>query len=684
MKPFHQIVRYEIARCAIEAMRSQKCHKVLEVGSGSHANLADYLFNDNITFLDNVLSEDAQADPRFILGDALSMNFANEDFDFVIALDVLEHIQPSKRERFLEEICRVAKRGVVLTFPHDTESDSMPDEKLKSFYVAAESDPPIWIDEHIDCTLPKTQEICEKIKDIAGVLDIYSIYGVRRSLMQMMLQVEAASSRNPQVLNYFQVLNATYINDIMYHDLGEEKQESEKSYIFISKKEDLSCIKDRLSQQFIPDKIIIDKFEKEVERQVPLYFHLEEVASDRKTVEAVDALKSKFDSGFEQIFLNFEVLNGRNSLAQNDLQERIKEQHANNIETLQQVSQNIMDGISNLRDCLAPFHNVNVVNVILITYNQSKYIEDTVKSLLAQKTKFQFNVLVADDCSQDDTVEKIHRLAEQTNIQFVFLDSEKNLGIMHNYQRAFAACDAEYVAILEGDDLWTDPLRLQKHIDFLQEHSECAMSFNRYIVKDFDKGEFHMQPRFAGEEEKHPYRYISGHDLAYDNLIGNFSTCVYRRSCLVALPDQLFDMQAYDWLTNILISRMGYIGCLMQATSIYRIHAKGVWSGLAEEKRLQDLISAIDLYNEYTNFEFADGFNAHRERIAAHLAELQIAQKIEEILPPVMEQSKFKHKVKQGLKKLYNIRNYIPPIMTYFVKLIIPQTVQNRLREKLR
>lgn len=683
MKPFHQIVRYEIARCAIEAMRSQSCHTILEVGSGAHGNLASYLPDDTITFLDNVLPEEIQEDPRFVLGDALDLHFADESYDFVIALDVLEHIPVSDRERFLQEICRVAKKGLVLTFPHHTENDSMPDEKLRSFYIAAESDPPIWIDEHIDCTLPDTEEICEMIRGIAGIQDVYRVYGVRRSLMQMMLQVEAASARNSQIFQYFQVLNAAYIRDIMHHDLGEGVQESEKSYLFVSKHGDISRIKDNLNQKFSPSRTIVDQFEKEVERQVPLYFHLEEAAADRKAADVMDGLQSRYDAEFKQIMLNFEVLNGRNSLAQNDLQERIKEQSINCIEALQQFSQRFKEEFVELRESLTTLHNLIAVNVILITYNQSNYIEDTVKSLLAQKTNFRFNVLVADDCSQDDTVEKIRKLAEQSKIEFVFLHSDRNLGIMHNYQRAFAACDAEYVAILEGDDLWTDPLRLQKHIDFLKEHSECAMSFNRYIVKDFEKGEFHMQPRFSKEEEKCPYCYISGHDLAYDNLIGNFSTCVYRRSCLAALPAQLFDMQAYDWLTNILISRMGYIGCLMQATSIYRIHAKGVWSGQSQKKQLQDLIAAIDLYNAYTNFEFAEGFRAHRERIVARLTEIELAKKVEEMLPPVIKQHGFKQKVKRGLKRVYRVKNYIPPIITCIVKLLIPPAIQNKLREKL-
>lgn len=100
MKPFHQIARYETVRKAIESMRWQKQHTILEVGSGSHGNLAIYLPNDKITFLDTVLTEEAQNDPRFVIGDATNLSYPDGSFDFVIGSDVLEHIIPQKRNDF--------------------------------------------------------------------------------------------------------------------------------------------------------------------------------------------------------------------------------------------------------------------------------------------------------------------------------------------------------------------------------------------------------------------------------------------------------------------------------------------------------------------------------------------------------------------------------------------------------
>ena len=120
------------------------------------------------------------------------------------------------------------------------------------------------------------------------------------------------------------------------------------------------------------------------------------------------------------------------------------------------------------------------LNIILITYNQQNYIRQTVESILMQTTDFDFNIVVADDCSPDSTLDIIKEYVEESKIEFVFLKNEKNLGYTENYKRAFAACNAEYIAIMEGDDYWTSPLHLQKHVDFLDLHKEYSMSFSSW------------------------------------------------------------------------------------------------------------------------------------------------------------------------------------------------------------
>ncbi|MCR4922827.1 MAG: glycosyltransferase, partial [Lachnospiraceae bacterium] len=109
------------------------------------------------------------------------------------------------------------------------------------------------------------------------------------------------------------------------------------------------------------------------------------------------------------------------------------------------------------------------VSVIFITYNHEKYVEKALKSVLDQKTDFDFEVIVGEDCSTDSTRAVINDLLAREEYKkrtVKLLYREKNLGrpTLNVYQTTME-CRGEYLAYLEGDDYWSDPLKLQKQVD---------------------------------------------------------------------------------------------------------------------------------------------------------------------------------------------------------------------------
>ena len=635
-KIFHQVVRYIYAQWAINGLRTQKSHKILEVGSGAHANLAKYLPDDSITFLDIDLPKEVLKDPRFVTGDATNLVYEDGEFDFIVALDVIEHIPVEKRASFIENVNRVAKVGVILSAPHYSAKSPHEDELLKSFYVLCDTEPPVWIDEHVDCTLPSQEEIIKLINAQGITKDkILSFYGVKRELMLKMLIMEAVSSKFDKCLNFFDIVNSDYIDSILCQDNGLQKDQAMKTYILWEKEGNLGKFRKKIESEKEDAKKDIDNFEKK-------YSDLMEwVLGISNLFYAVQL--TQFQEKSNEMIARIE-----------DMQNTIQGDEKVILERINEISSDQLK-----------------LNVILITYNQSKFIRETLETILMQQTTFKFNIIIADDCSSDDTVSIIREMEKQTEIPFVYLDNDHNLGVMQNYKRAFSACHAEYVAIMEGDDLWTDKLRLQKHIDFLDNHCECAMSFNRYVVKNFEEDSIITQPGL-GENAQY-FSYISGHDLAYNNLIGNFSTCVYRTSALKSLPDSMYSMKCYDWLTNIMVSKMGYIGYLTQTMSIYRVHSGGTWSGQSEKERIDSIIEVIDAYDKYTNYEFTAGFAAHKARLwTMRAASVVKAEKMNKV-------SVF---IKSILRKCYRISAYLPPIFICVIKLMVPSVIQEKIRNK--
>lgn len=197
---------------------------------------------------------------------------------------------------------------------------------------------------------------------------------------------------------------------------------------------------------------------------------------------------------------------------------------------------------------------------------------------MRQRIGEPFDVIVADDGSQDATVEIIKSYANyHPHIQFTFLDSSLHIGITGNYKRAFDASYSEYIAVMEGDDYWSRPYKLARQIDFLDEHLECNLcSVNRFI---FD--EKRLAFTIARRESKSAYTLHNSRELIWNHFIGNFSTCMYRRTTLSSIPSKLFDMDTADWGVNICASRSGLIGFINEPMSVYRVHSGGSWSGLS-------------------------------------------------------------------------------------------------------
>lgn len=229
------------------------------------------------------------------------------------------------------------------------------------------------------------------------------------------------------------------------------------------------------------------------------------------------------------------------------------------------------------------------VDVLLVTYNHEKYIIHAVESILMQRINpdVECRIVVADDVSSDKTVSLIRALLKNCKWEVTFLPSTTNVGHCLNYKRAFKACSADYVAILEGDDYWCNPYHLQKHLDFLDEHRECVLSSNDPFMLYEDQ---HRIELWDDTQLIPGVRYYGTSEVIYCNKINGLSTCVIRRDALMHLPQEVFNTTILDWPMYICLSEEGLLCVHNEGTSVYRIQSSGIWSGSCEnEKRALEL-----------------------------------------------------------------------------------------------
>lgn len=131
-----------------------------------------------------------------------------------------------------------------------------------------------------------------------------------------------------------------------------------------------------------------------------------------------------------------------------------------------------------------------LASVWIVTYQQADHIARALTSVLSQKTDFPFEVCVGEDGSEDGTRSICEDYARQypERIRLFLRNRENperkkyNAVLMHNFIETIKACRGKYIAFIEGDDYWTDPLKLQKQVSFLESHKDYS-----FVHADFDE-----------------------------------------------------------------------------------------------------------------------------------------------------------------------------------------------------
>lgn len=133
--------------------------------------------------------------------------------------------------------------------------------------------------------------------------------------------------------------------------------------------------------------------------------------------------------------------------------------------------------------------NPIMVSIVCNTYNHEKYIRDALEGFVNQKTDFNYEILVYDDASTDNTAEIIKEYEEKYPelISPVYQKvNQYSRGLRPSKQNRERAV-GKYIALCEGDDYWIDEYKLQKQVDYMESHPECTFCFTNGFVRYGDQ-----------------------------------------------------------------------------------------------------------------------------------------------------------------------------------------------------
>lgn len=239
------------------------------------------------------------------------------------------------------------------------------------------------------------------------------------------------------------------------------------------------------------------------------------------------------------------------------------------------------------------------VSILIMTYNHAPFIAQALDSALMQHTTFPYEIIVSEDSSTDDTrniVQTYHRRFPE-KIRLIL--SERNIASNAVVVRGIEAARGQYVALLDGDDYWISPEKLQKQVDFLDSHSGCAICFHNATVIHEDGTE---EPHLWTPAD-HP-EFTTLEDLWMGNYIATCST-MFRKGLFDRFPDW-YDtfFPITDWPLHILNAEHGEIGYLNVVMGVYRYHRGGCYSRLTESQKLEETLKFYHRMNACLEFKY--------------------------------------------------------------------------------
>jgi len=248
-----------------------------------------------------------------------------------------------------------------------------------------------------------------------------------------------------------------------------------------------------------------------------------------------------------------------------------------------------------VRLCKRPF-----VSVCMLAYNHEPFIRQALEGVLVQKTDFDFELVIGEDCSTDRTreicFEYQKRFPERVRVLWWHENVTKFGG---NGNRTRAHCRGELVALCEGDDYWTDPDKLQKQVDVLRQHPEVTMCCHRFVT--LTEGRFEdwtaerLEGLFRAGKDRAGFLFDRT-EFLFPSLLSQTAAVMYRKSACDPAMFRKIGM-CYDWILHYVLLSKGPGYFINETMSVYRLHKGGLWSTMDRYRQVKwSLSRAVRLY----------------------------------------------------------------------------------------
>jgi glycosyltransferase involved in cell wall biosynthesis len=239
----------------------------------------------------------------------------------------------------------------------------------------------------------------------------------------------------------------------------------------------------------------------------------------------------------------------------------------------------------------------------MITYNHEKYIREAIEGVLMQKTNFNFELIIANDCSPDDTDKVVYEYINNHHFGYKikYFSHKENIGFLSNFVFASKQCNGKYIAMCEGDDYWIDSLKLQKQVDFLEANHDFSMCFHNTLIKN----EYTV---YSDWQHKLYNRGMSKNILEFNDLpdgsLAHTTSVVFVKDIVFPLPEWFKDVFVWDMAIQALSAGNGKIKFMNFIGSVYRLNDNGLSNKYFGRFLIGDKIKFYAAINKHFKFKY--------------------------------------------------------------------------------
>lgn len=232
-----------------------------------------------------------------------------------------------------------------------------------------------------------------------------------------------------------------------------------------------------------------------------------------------------------------------------------------------------------------------MVSVSMITYNHEKFIAEAIESVVSQKTTFPFELVIGEDLSTDNTraicIDMHQKYPDIIRLRL----NDPNQGMMLNWINNIESGQGKYIALCDGDDYWTDPYKLQKQVDFMENNPDFALCSHK--VHTLMCGVLDENIEMEKDE-------LTTEDLINKDW-GLLTASVFFRKDAHKTPGWYYTVKNGDYALQLIVSLSGKIKFLPEYMAVYRQHLGGMSSTLKPLNQTAWMVYLLHEFNKYTS-----------------------------------------------------------------------------------